>query len=350
MPTSVTAETLAVVGMSGGVDSTFAAREALREGYRVVGLTIRFMPEGVSEPQDSSVASAAEVASRLGIEHHVVDAADLFSSQVLDYVLDAYAAGSTPNPCTRCNEEVKFPVLLDFADRIGAEVVVTGHYARLSEDGGRTFVARGLDRQKDQSYFLYRLSSDITPRLYFPLGERTKEQVRSAVEEAGLCDQSHPESQDVCFVTGGAVADLVIAERPEAGRPGAILRDGERVGTHEGIARFTVGQRKGIGVGGGEPLFVERIDVEERAIEVAPHDALMTTSVVARRPVWYAESTDLECSAQVRYRMQPVPAHAVLSEDRIEVEFAEPVFAPAPGQALVLYDGDRVIGGGEISA
>lgn len=342
------AQRTVVVGMSGGVDSSVAAHRVLSTGAKVVGVSLRLLTEGANESHDAGIAAAARVASELGIEHHVIDATRFFDSNVLQYVADEYASGLTPNPCTRCNEEVKFALLVNFADEIGADKVVTGHYARILNEGESDWIGRAIDREKDQSYFLYRLGSKVLARLEFPLGECSKEDVRQEAEEIGIHVARRPESQDVCFALDGDVAGFVAGRHPSVTQPGPIVLDGEVVGTHKGIGRYTVGQRKGLGIGGEGPYYVIKIDALDASVHVRRGSDVSHNTVRTENVVWRWEVDSVDCLIQVRHRMEPVEAHVTVVDGVMQVSSEVGIFAPAPGQSVVCYIGDRVIGGGEM--
>jgi tRNA-uridine 2-sulfurtransferase len=340
------------VAMSGGVDSSVAAALLLEGGHDVTGVTMRLHSSAADEipccAQDA-VRDAQGVCDLLGIAHVTVDVRDLFEREVVGYFAEEYAAGRTPNPCIHCNETVKFSRLMSEVTARGAEYLATGHYARLvTDDEGVQWLARAKDPSKDQSYFLYRLTRPQMQRVLFPVGEYTKLQVREIAMRLSLPIAEKPDSQEVCFAPAGEHAGVVRARHPEAFAPGNIVDvNGAVLGTHTGIANYTVGQRKGLGIGGAEPLYVLEIDAATNRIVVGPRTGLAATHVIARDPIWYGaeEETIL---AMVRYRMQPAPARAHGGETRLDVEFDEPVEGIAPGQAVVCYRDDLVVGGGVI--
>jgi tRNA-specific 2-thiouridylase len=339
-----------LVGMSGGVDSAVAALLLLEQGHDVVGATLRL---GVAELHgrqccgEEAAIEARRVAGALGIQHVTVDVASRFAAEVVEPFADAYASGLTPNPCVVCNERVKFAALIERADALGCDEVATGHYARIVPGpDGRARVARGFDAGKDQSYFLYRLNPATLARTRFPLGGITKSEVRKAAAEAGLPVADRAESQEVCFADDHVA--LVARLRPEALRPGPIeTSDGTVVGTHVGIARYTVGQRKGIGIGGpGGPWRVVAVHAERNAVVVGAPESLRARRLVLSDAVWRATSAAVRCSAVLRYRARPVACEAHQDGERIVVELGSASEATAPGQSVVLYEGDAVLGGG----
>lgn len=339
-----------LVGMSGGVDSSVAALLLREQGHDVVGATLRL---GIAELHgrqccgEEASLEARRVASALGIEHVTIDVAARFASAVVEPFVDDYACGRTPNPCVVCNERVKFAALLERADALGCDRVATGHYARVIEDpDGLPLVARGKDAAKDQSYFLYRLGPLTLSRVLFPLGGMTKDEVRRVAMQAGLPVADREESQEICFADDYVA--LVARMRPDALAPGPIeTQEGQVVGEHGGIARYTVGQRKGIGIGGpGGPRRVVSIDAQRNAVVVGGRDALLARRLVLSDPVWRSAESTLRCSAVVRYRARPVSCEARFDGERIAVELAAAHETTAPGQSVVLYDGDAVVGGG----
>ena len=337
------------VAMSGGVDSSVAAALLAEAGHDVVGITMRLgLADIAGRPccGEEEALLARRVCDTLGIPHVVIDMADEFRDQVVEPFCDAYAAGLTPNPCVRCNERIKFGALAERAWRLGASALATGHYARLVRDAAGAWLARAADRTKDQSYFLYRIAPATLERLVFPLGDLTKAEVRAMAAERGLPTAARRDSQEVCFT--GDHAGLLARTHPEALAPGPIEdMAGAVLGTHRGIARYTVGQRKGIGLGGPEgPWRVVRIDAARNAVVVAPAGEATTAEVTLAEPVWRLGDRSFRALAQVRYRARPVPADVEARPGTLSVRFEEAAEPLAPGQSLVLYDGERVIGGG----
>ncbi|MGC9317374.1 MAG: tRNA 2-thiouridine(34) synthase MnmA [Armatimonadota bacterium] len=338
----------AVAALSGGVDSAVAAMLAQQMGLRVIGVTLG-IPGGAAE-------QASRVCRRLGIEHHVVDVGELFDERVIGPFCVAWAEGITPNPCVECNACLKLAELLRIADDLRCDAVVTGHYARVRPAGDEYHLLRGIDRAKDQSYMLYRVEQHALARLLLPLGEPTKRQVRRLAAEADLQADEHPESQDVCFAPGGDVAALVASRCPEAVRPGPILdREGNVLGEHDGLARYTVGQRRGLGLGGPEgPFFVLHKLPERNALVVGPEEHLMVEKCELKRVhlVGSPPGEAFRASVMTRYRGRETPATVHLRGERATVLFERPHRAPAPGQSAVFYEpggaAERVIGGGVI--
>lgn len=328
------------VALSGGVDSAVAAALARESGAEVVGVTLEL---GI----DAGVVPAArDVASALGIEHIVADAAAEFEREVIGPFVRAYAAGVTPNPCVVCNEEIKLGLLLEAARRGGADRLVTGHYARIVDTPDGRSVARALDPGKDQSYFLYRVDREALARIDLPLGLMTKDEVRAHAAALGLPAADRPDSQDVCFLAGCAAGVFVAARKPDACVPGPILdTQGREIGVHHGLCHYTVGQRKGL-PGGAGPWFVAEVDAGRNALVVGAREACETRSVLVEDVIWPVSAPGV-VSVCVRAGTAPVRATVVRSGGRLMLTLDEPVCA-APGQAAVFYDGDVVIGGGTI--
>ncbi|MGV8084301.1 MAG: tRNA 2-thiouridine(34) synthase MnmA [Coriobacteriia bacterium] len=338
------------VALSGGVDSSVAAALLLEAGHDIFGVTMRLgLAEVAGRPccGEEEVALARRVCAVLGIPHVVLDVAEQFRAEVVEPFCDAYADGLTPNPCVRCNERIKFGLFAERVRALGATRLATGHYARLVRDESGVWLERAADRSKDQSYFLYRVPPATLEMLEFPLGEFTKAHVRELAAERNLPTASRRESQEVCFTDDHAA--LVARARPESMRPGPILdATGRVLGRHSGIARYTVGQRRGLGLGGpGGPYRVIAIDAERNAIVVGGAEEALVRQVALRDPVWrLAPGVPQPVLAQVRYRSAAKPAMATLRGDTLEVVFDEAIDAPAPGQSVVLYQGARIVGGG----
>lgn len=350
-----------LVAMSGGVDSSVAAWMAREQGFDPVGL---FMRTGVSQPNGAgsdrkkgccSAADAADarrVADLLDIPFHAIDFEADFRG-IIDYFADEYLRGHTPNPCVVCNNKLKFGELLAFADGIGARHVVTGHYARVEAGAdGQPWLRRGLDAGKDQSYVLHGLRREALGRVMFPLGGLPKDEVREMARRLDLPVYDKPDSVEICFVPDQDHVGLVRRLRPGRSVPGRIVTvDGQVLGSHDGLERFTIGQRKGLGLGGGKPRFVLEMVADTGDVIVGERDELAASGLMAREFNWLMDEPvgELDCEAQIRYRHQPVPAVARVNETGVEVIFRDPQPGVAPGQAVVLYHGDRVLGGGWIA-
>ena len=343
-----------LVAMSGGVYSSVAAALLVEQGYDVVGATMKLFCYGDEVPDRpccslDSIDDARRVCERLGVPHYVLHLESAFGRDVVENFVDEYARGRTPIPCVRCNTFTKFRDLLRKADAVDARWIATGHYARA--DAG--VLRRGLDRAKDQSYFLWGIDREVVSRMLLPVGELTKSETRARARALGLDVVAEKvESQDICFVPDGDHAKVISrlrgADSPSLVPGPIVLADGRVVGRHEGYARYTVGQRRGLPGGFAEPMFVVAIRPESRAVVIGPRDALLGRGVVAREVNWLAAplAVGSRIQVQIRHRAPAVEAEIVrVSSDEIEIALDEPVAAITPGQSLVLYEGDRVVGG-----
>jgi tRNA-specific 2-thiouridylase len=350
-----------VVAMSGGVDSSVTAALVARAGFDVVGITLQLYDHGAAIGKKGAccagqdVRDASRVAAHLGIPHYVLDYQSRFRAAVIEDFAEAYGRGETPIPCIRCNERIKFRDLLATARDLGASALATGHYVRRMPGPDGPELHRAADAARDQSYFLYRTTPAELDFLRFPLGGLAKDQTRALARDLGLLVAEKPDSQDICFVPQGSYSALVERLRPEAGEPGEIVdRSGRVLGRHRGIAHFTVGQRKGLGIAAAEPLYVLRLEPLSRRVVVGPKSALAETRVCLAELNWLGRSLTVgegvPVLAKLRSAQPPVPATLcpAAAPGEAELFLAAPAGAVAPGQAAVLYDGERVLGGGWI--
>lgn len=340
--------TRVLVAISGGVDSSVAALILKSKGFHVIGVTLK-MWEGFPS------RDAKAVADSLGIPHHVFDVTEPFRREIQEYFVDEYFQGRTPNPCVLCNAKIKFRCLLALKTELEAEYVATGHYARISFDSsrGRFLLRKGRDATKDQSYVLHRLTQHDLSSILYPLGDLTKEQVRAAASKADIPVADKSESQEICFLQGTDYRDFLNRYEDQMIEPGPILdTSGHLVGKHKGLPFYTVGQRKGIGIPGNKRLYVTRIDVSQNAIIVGEEEDLLSTGLQARDVNWIAFSAPpqrMHLGIKIRYNAKEVPGLVLpKSQDMAEVVFETPQRAVTPGQSVVFYDNDIVVGGGII--
>jgi len=354
-----------VVGLSGGVDSSVAAALLVEQGFDVVGITLRVWPwEGAKDPErrfgsccsPATVDDARQVARRLGIPYYLLNSETEFARTVIDDFAREYEAGRTPVPCTVCNRDVKFGSLLARARAWDAVAVATGHYARITcdEATGRFLLWRGADAQKDQSDFLWPLSQAQLGAARFPVGALTKAEVRERARALGLVTADKPESQEICFVPDNDYRGFLRRRIPHAFSPGPIVDGSGRVlGEHEGLAAYTVGQRRGLGIATGRTLYVTRLDPARNTLVVGDAREVEVDALVAEQVNWISlerPAGPIRVQAQIRHRHTPAPATVSPRGEGVEVHFDAPQWAPAPGQSVVFYDGDIVVGGGVIAA
>ncbi len=355
-----------VVAMSGGVDSSVVAGLLKREGYDVVGVTLQLYDHGEAMHRPGSccagqdIYDARRVAERLDIPHYVLDYEARFRQAVIDSFADSYLAGETPIPCVNCNQQIKFADLLETARDLGAQALATGHYISSRRTANGRALYRARESERDQSYFLFATTAAQAEFLRFPLGDRTKAETRQMARELGLAVADKADSQDICFVPTGRYAQVIERLRPDAAKPGDIVHlDGRRLGRHRGIMHYTIGQRRGIGVAIGEPLYVVDLDAERGQVVVGPRKALATRRVLLREVNWLGDEPlavgTFPVHARVRSTRPPQPAELVVGEDgSVAVDLIEGEYGVSPGQACVLYDGgqdqSRLLGGGWIAA
>lgn len=359
------ADTRVIVAMSGGVDSSVVAAELAAQGYDVVGITLQLYDHGAALAKKGAccagrdIHDARRVAEEMGFPHYVLDYEDTFRASVIDEFADSYLAGATPVPCIRCNERVKFRDLLETAKDLDADCMATGHYIRREPGARGAELHRAADPDRDQSYFLFSTTPDQLDYLRFPLGGlATKAETRALAQRHGLGVADKPDSQDICFVPNGDYAAVIEKLRPGAADPGEIVHvDGRVLGEHGGVIHYTVGQRRGLGIGGlSEPLYVVKLDVEGRRVIVGPKDMLSTRTVPVKEVNWLGDApftSRAEWHLGVKVRSTRPPREAIirpLSDTEAEVELVVPEEGVAPGQACVFYapEGSRVFGGGWI--
>ncbi|OYX05367.1 MAG: tRNA 2-thiouridine(34) synthase MnmA [Caulobacter vibrioides] len=359
-----------VAAMSGGVDSTVTAALLARAGYDVVGVTLQLYDHGAAISRKGACCAGQDIldarmaAERIGIPHYVLDYESRFREQVIEDFADAYLRGETPIPCVRCNQTVKFRDLLDVARDLGAEAMATGHYVQRAmpgNGGNRPQLRRAADPAKDQSYFLFATTREQLDFLRFPLGGMDKPTVRAVAAGLGLSIADKPDSQDICFVPEGKYTTVIDRIRPQGAEAGDVVHlDGRVLGRHEGVTRYTIGQRRGLNIAVGDPLFVVRIDAEKRQVIVGPREALLTASLTLKEGSWLGGQDSLEAAAEdgqrvlarVRSTREPVPGRLAMIDGALAVVFDGAEEGVAPGQACVLYDPadpDRVLGGGFIA-
>jgi tRNA-uridine 2-sulfurtransferase len=356
-----------VAAMSGGVDSTVTAALLARAGYDVVGVTLQLYDHGAAIQKKGACCAGQDIhdaraaAESLGVPHYVLDYESRFKAEVIEDFADAYLRGETPIPCVRCNQTVKFRDLLDVARDLGAEAMATGHYVRREVGSAGPELHRAADPARDQSYFLFATTTEQLGYLRFPLGALPKAAVRAAAAELGLAVAAKPDSQDICFVPEGRYTTVIDRLRPHGAEPGDIVHlDGRTLGRHEGVTRYTIGQRRGLNVAVGDPLFVVRIDADARAVIVGPREALLTHALTLKEVNWIGDGASLEAAcdagrpvlARVRSTREPALGRLARRDGQPAVVFDAPEEGVAPGQACALYAPEaptRVLGGGFIA-
>ncbi len=342
-----------LMAMSGGIDSSVAAMLLLEQGYELVGVTFRtfdsIKPSCLAREKGccsvESIMEARHLAAQLGFEHHIVDFRDIFRQHVISDFVNEYRHGRTPNPCVLCNSHIKWGVLLEEADRYGCDYIATGHYARIGEHNGHTYLKKAADTNKDQTYFLWMLTEENLSRTLFPLGSLTKPEVREIARQHGFEQLSRKtESQEICFIPDNDYRTFLQQEGVEI-KDGIFQdKDGKKVGRHTGYTNFTIGQRKGLGIALGYPAFVTKIDAENNIVSLGRHDDLYQTDVHLGRHFYFRGKEDTPVMAQIRYRSRPT--EAMLNNHTLR--FSEPVWAVAAGQSAIMYQDDYLVGGGII--
>ncbi len=340
------------VGLSGGVDSSVAAALLQEQGYEVIGFTLDLWNDkNGGEPE--AVRDGRKIAQQLGIEYHVLELKELFRQEVVDYFLKEYAAARTPNPCVMCNRKIKFGEVFRAAKQVGADYVATGHYVRLVQEDGRYLLKMPSDWKKDQTYMLYHLTQQQLAHIKMPLGDYTKEEVRQMAKEKGLFVAEKADSQDICFLEGRTLADFIAEYDPGQFRIGQVVDEqGTVLGTHQGISRYTLGQRRGLGIASEAKLYVKELDAVQNRVVLSGEDALFAQSLIADEVSfqWMDRlEAPMQVQAKIRYASRPAPAmiEQQLNGD-VLVTFEQPQRAITPGQAVVFYQDDTVVGGGTI--
>ena len=332
--------------MSGGVDSSLTAALLLERGFEVFGVTMLL-------DDDKNIYDAKKVCDFLGIEHFVADFREIFRDKVESYFVEEYLCGKTPNPCVQCNKFIKFGALFDFASDLGANFLATGHYARIIFEDGRFKLKKAVDIKKDQSYVLYNLTAEKLARIILPLGDFYKVETRILAEKLKLPVANKPDSQEICFIPDDDYKKFILSRKPtaEALKPGQIVdSSGKILGKHSGVANYTIGQRKGLGIAAPQPLYVTRLDVANKKVVVDTNDKLFTKILTASKPHWiYKPTLPKTLQAKIRYGSKFADCTVFEEENLLKVEFSELQRAITPGQSIVFYDGCEVLGGAIIN-
>ena len=336
-----------VVAMSGGVDSSLTAAIFLYKDFEVIGVTMRL------DDDEKNISDAKKVCENLGISHHVADFRKIFRDKVENYFVEEYLRGCTPNPCVRCNREIKFGALFDFANNLGANFFATGHYARIVFEDGRFKLKKAVDVKKDQSYVLYNLTAEKLSKIILPLGNFSKVETRALAEQLKLPVANKPDSQEICFVPNDDYKNFILRREPtaQALQAGEIVDVGGKVlGKHQGVANYTIGQRKGLGIAAPHPLYVTKIDVTNKKVIVGTNAELFTRNLIAADAHWiYKPNLPKNLTAKIRYGSKFAECTVAEEENFLRVNFSEPQRAITPGQSIVFYNGDEVLGGAIIS-
>lgn len=343
-----------LVGMSGGVDSSVAAALLLEQGYNVIGFTLDLW-RGKQGGEPETVRDGRKVASQLGIPHYVLDLRDTFQREIVDYFLQEYASARTPNPCVMCNRKIKFGEVFQVAKKLGADYVATGHYVRLEREPatGRYLLKVPSDWKKDQTYMLYHLTQEQLAHMKMPLGTYTKGEVRELAKAYGLFVADKADSQDICFLEGQSLAEFIQQHDPKQLQPGKVVDEqGNILGEHQGISRYTLGQRRGLGIASDAKLYVKTLDAEQNQVVLGTEESLFAPALIAEdiHFMWPLQwQGELEVEAKIRYASRPAPAKLKqLPDATVLVTFAQRQRAITPGQAVVFYQGDTLVGGGTI--
>ena len=335
------------VAMSGGVDSSLTAALLLERGFNVIGVTMLLA-------DDKNISDAQKVCKHLGINHHVADFKKIFRDEVENYFVAEYLQGRTPNPCVRCNREIKFGALFEFAKNLGAEFFSTGHYARIIFEDGRFKLKKAVDIAKDQSYVLYNLTAEKLAKILLPLGEFTKSETRNLAAKLNLPVADKPDSQEICFVPNDDYKNFIATRNPDAQALQAgeiVFADGKILGNHSGVANYTIGQRKGLGIAYEKPLYVTKLDVDNRRVIVDTGEKLFSTTLTAHDAHWiYKPTLPKTLQAKIRYGSRVAECAVTEDENFLRVKFFEPQRAVTPGQSIVFYDDAEVLGGAVINA
>lgn len=344
-----------LVAMSGGVDSSVAAALLKEQGYQVIGATMQLWPETGAKSACSlaAVEDARKVASSLGIPFYLLDMQKDFQLAVIDSFIQEYKLGITPNPCIQCNRAIKFGQLLNKAEELGIDLIATGHYARISKEEGRFRLLQGRDPEKDQSYFLYTLTADKLKKILFPVGDYRKEEIRELANIYNLNIAAKPDSQEICFIPDNNYKEFLLRQGGLPKIPGDIVdTKGSIIGSHTGVYNYTIGQRRGLGVSRGVPLYVVDINAETNTVVAGSNEEVLCKTFRASDFNWIAGSSpgkSFHAGVMIRYNARPQPAAVtVLTRGKVQIEFDQPQRAIAPGQAAVVYAGEEVLGGGKI--
>lgn len=349
----------ALIAMSGGVDSSVAALMIKNMGYECIGCTMKLYDTEDADIKTNrtccsldDVEDARSVAKRLGMDYYVFNFKEDFKKKIIDKFIFSYQNAITPNPCIDCNRYMKFDKLFERAKILGCDYVVTGHYAIIEKEGEKYVLKKALDESKDQSYVLYSMTQKQLAHTLFPLGALSKAEVRKIADENGFVNAAKPDSQDICFVPDGDYAEVIEKYTNKSGKEGNFIdMEGKIIGTHRGIINYTIGQRKGLGISGSEPYYVCRIDAKNNTVTLGKNSDLFSKEALVGDFNWISGEPPVKkvrCKAKIRYRHKEQSAYAAIEGDRVKIVFDEPQRAITPGQAAVLYDEDKVLGGGVI--